>query len=225
MPKSYLLGAVLVAGLTLGAPAGASVITSDPTLPVLGVPFGAAGGGNCFPAAGVCFQFGSLTFTSVIGSPTFNASGEDILANAFFTGELTDLSFNPLGLITLTGTVEQEVFGRTFATQTGSWSTELLAVNLTGLVLGHTLTMQLNSGTPSTGTTSVTEIGVGTDDKQSFRIDSFFDVFVDLTLDTPTPLNATRSAHLDLVPEPASVAVLTVGLLSLAAARRRRPVV
>jgi PEP-CTERM motif-containing protein len=216
----------MAAGLTLGTEAGASVITSDPTLPVLGVPFAASGGGSCFPTAGVCFQFGSLTFTSVIGSPPapapFNASGQDILANAFFTGELTDTSFNPLGLVTLTGTVEQEVLGRTTATQTGSWATELLAVNLAGTVLGHNLTMTLDSGTPSTGTTSIVPITVDGNNNGTFRVDSFFDVFVDLTLDTPTPLHATRSAHLEAAPEPASVALLTMGLLSLAASRRRR---
>ena len=50
-----------------------------------------------------------------------------------------------------------------------------------------------------------------------FRIDSFFDVFVDLTLDGPTPLHATRSAHLALlpaaVPEPASLTLLAGAVL------------
>jgi len=35
----------------------------------------------------------------------------------------------------LTGTMEEEVLGRTFSTQTGTWSTELMALSLTGMVL------------------------------------------------------------------------------------------
>ena len=223
--KSCLFSVILATGLTLGTAASGAILSPDPTLPILGVPFVASGGGNCFPTAGVCFQLGALTFTSVVPSPPapapFNPSGQDIVANAFFTGELTDLSFAPLGPVMLTGTVGQEVLGRTTATATGSWTTELLAVDLTGPVLGHTLTMQLNTGTPSTGTASVTPVG-GDESKGLFRIDSFFDVFVDLTLDTPTPLHATRQAHLEAAPEPASVALLTVGLLGLAASRRHR---
>jgi hypothetical protein len=188
-------------------------------LPVLGVAYAASGGPNCFPALHVCSQLGSLTFTSVISS-AFDPFGQDILTNAFITGELTDSSLNFLSPITLTGTVEQEVTGRTTSAATGTWATKLLAVNLTGMVLGHTLTMTLDGSTPSTGTTSIVPIGDG--DKTGFRIDSFFDVFVDLTLDTTPPLQTTRASHLELAPEPASAAVLTVGLLSLAASRRRR---
>jgi hypothetical protein len=222
MSKSRLFAAVLSAGMTIGAAASGAIISSDPTLPVLGVPFAVSGGGSCFLPAGVCFVPGALTFTSVEASPPapppFNAAGQDIVTNTFFTGELTTLTSVPIGPVTLTGTVEQEVLERTFSTETGTWTTDLLAVNLTGPVLGHTLTMQLDSRTPSTGTTSIAPTG----NPDSFVISSFFDVFVDLSLDGPTPLNTTRAAHLELVPEPASIALLTAGLLGLAALRCHR---
>jgi hypothetical protein len=224
MSKPYLFASLLTAGLTLCTAAGASVFSPTATLPLLGQAYATSGGGSCFPAAGACFQPGVLTFTSVVPSPpappAFNASGQDIVVNAFFTGELTDLSLVPIGQVTLTGTVEQEVLGRTSSVETGSWTTDLVSIDLTGAVLGRTLTMQLDGSTPSTGTTSIVLAGSG--DNAGFLISSFFDVFVDLSLDGTTPLHTTREAQLELVPEPASIALLSMGTLGLAMFRRKR---
>jgi len=226
MSKSYLFAVVLGAGSMMGVGASGAIISPSPTLPLLGVPFVVSGGGSCFPTAGVCFVPGTLTFTSVVPAPPapppFNVAGEDILTNAIFTGQLTTLSSLPLGLVTLTGTIEQEVLGRTFSTETGSWAVDLLAVDLTGPVLGHTLTMHLDGTTPSTGIASITPAG-GPGDESSFLVSSSFDVFLDLSLDQTPPLHATREAHLDLaVPEPASLGLLTASLFGLTAVRRGR---
>ncbi len=218
------LGTVIagcLSSLLASAAAHASYISATPTLPPLGVPFVSVGGVGCFPAAGVCVQPGSLTFTSVI-SASFDASGQNILANATYDGTLTNLSHVPIGPITLTGTVEEEVLGRTFSTQTGSWNTELLSLALSGPVLGHTLTLGLGVP-PSTGMASIQPVGVN--QGEAFRIDSFFDIFVDLTLDSTPPLHTTRGPlHAELVaaPEPASLVLLVGGVLGLAAARRSR---
>ena len=90
------------------------------------------------------------------------------------------------------------------------------------------MTLKLDSLSPSTGTATIDPI---TDTKQ-FLITSFFDVFADLSLDTNTPLHATREARLTLagsagstsVPEPASIALLAGATVAMASARRgRRP--
>jgi len=217
---AVVLGAAM---LCASGPARAAIISPTPTLPPLGVGFAAAGVVGCFPAAGVCGESGVLTFTSVVSS-TFNPSGQDIVANASFTGELTTLLHVPIGTLQLTGTVEEEVLGRTFSTETGTWSTQLVAVSLSGPVLGHTLSMTLGS-TPSTGGASVEPLSGNTsDEKGPFVITSFFDVFVDLSLDGPTPLNTTRGpVHLAVpAPEPASLALLAGAMLGLAAVRRGR---
>src|SRR5947207_5581855 len=154
--------------------ARASVISSTPTLPLLGVPYVSSTGAGCFAAAGVCVSPGTFTLTAPVSS-TFGPTGQDIVTGATYAGILTNLSLVPIGLVNLSGTVEQEVEGRTFATETGSWTTDLIALSLSGLVLGHTLTLTLDPAHPgeSTGLTSITDISIGQDKR--FRIDSFYD--------------------------------------------------
>jgi hypothetical protein len=222
--------AVLASGLVTAGTAEADVISSSATLPVLGAPYVFSGGGSCFPLADGCVEPGTLTFTSVVPSPPappgFNPLGQEIVANATLTGELTDLSFVPTGPLVLTGTVDMEILGRTFSTATGSWTVDLLGLDLEGPAFGHTLTLQLDSGSSSSGTTAIVSIP----DTGQFLITSFFGVFFDLTLDSTIPLHTTSEAQLELmsgpemvsVPEPASGALLAGAALTMAAARRGR---
>ncbi len=199
----------------------ASVVSVTPSLPLLGVPYTTSTGPGCFPLASVCVSPGAFTLNSVVSS-TFNASGQDIVANGTYTGVLTTLGNVPIGPVTLSGTLEEEVLGRTFSTETGSWTTDLLALSFEGPVLGHTLTLSLDGSMTSSGTTSITPLAQA---GGGFTIDSFFDVFVDLTLDTPVPLHATRgpieAGAGVAVPEPASLTIFATALLALAARRRR----
>ena len=202
--------------------ASAAVISLTPTLPVLGAPYASPIGAGCFPVAGVCVSLGTLTPVSLVSS-TFDADGQNIVATVSYSGMLTTLGSTPLGPISLTGTMEQEVLGRTFATELGTWETELVALSLSGPVLGRTLTLMLDASTPSTGETSIEPVDAG--DVQVFRIDSFFDVFVELSLDTVPPLSTTRGpirASLVAIPEPGSAALIGLGLAGLAWRRWRK---
>ncbi len=203
------------------APADASVISSTPTLPVLGVPFTPVSGGGCFTFAKVCVDLGNLTMTSLVSS-TFSSAGQAIVADAKFSGLLTTLGGTPIGPISLTGTVDEDVIGRTFPNETGTWTTDLTGLALTGAVLGHTLTVGLNPLDTSAGTTSIVALTRG--EQGPFRISSFFDVFIELDLNSIPPLTTTRGP-IDValgVPEPTGLAILTPALFGLIALRRRR---
>jgi hypothetical protein len=88
-------------------------------------------------------------------------------------------------------------------------------MSLDGLVRGHTLTLSLDPLQTSTGGTSITDLGDG------FSINSFFDVFVELSFDSNPPLTASRgplrftTTSVGAVPEPATWAMMLLGFLGI----------
>ena len=147
--------------------------------------------------------------------------GQDIVANATLTGNVTTQS--TVVPVVLTGTVEEEVLGRTATTQTGSWTTQVLSFDLGGPVPGGTLDLGLDTSHMSTGGASVDDVP-GQDGL--FSVDSFFDVFVELTFQGPPgslPLSTTRGPFVvSLAPEPATLVLLAGPMLGLAILRRSR---
>jgi PEP-CTERM motif len=87
---------------------------------------------------------------------------------------------------------------------------------LTGPLAGVSGGIGLDPSQTSDGKTTITPVAGG------FRIDSFFDEYVELTLNTNPPINIDRGPQvLTLIPEPGTVALLGLPLAGLFGLRRQ----
>ena len=97
------------------------------------------------------------------------------------------------------------------------FDTELLQLDISGGNLPAGVLIRESPTLPSLGQTAIRDIGGG-----QFQIASFFDVFTELSVDggqTWTP--SVGSVTMQLVPEPATVLLLTFGIVAGTAGRRR----
>jgi hypothetical protein len=231
--RSAAVAAGLAVAVALTGSAHAGVIESSPTFPPDPLSFMSPTGVGCFDIAMVCVTPGTFTLTSPVSTfaPPSLPAVQDIAADATYTGSLTTLpTASPpsvfLGSFTLTGTVDLEVLGRTSATETGSWTAELTGISLSGPLLSFgtlSATLDMNPLTPSTGTVSIVPLGQNVRGK--FLISSFFDIFMDVTLDRPgLPPLMTSVGPIEVVavPEPATWAMMLIGFAGLGFAARRR---
>jgi hypothetical protein len=135
-----------------------------------------------------------------------------------------DVMVSPTGIggpyfpMHLEGPVETNAYGRTVPGQLGNFQTEMIAMDLTGTFGTMTVKIRESPTLPSMGQTSIQPAGGG-----MYVIDSFFDVFTELSLDGgQTWIPSDGSTHVDLVPEPASILMAAMALIGATGFGRRR---
>jgi hypothetical protein len=219
MNKKWIVGLLVGLGLTLGgsSPAWAvmGLTTPDPSLPPSGGSYMASLTiYHSIYGPAIVHQAAHKGFVNVMTTP----SGPDEIENFDSTLDaMISVGGGPLIPVTLMGPVSTLVVGKVGNT-TGTFATEMLSMNLTGLSPLGPVMIRESPTLPSLGSTSITSVGSGL-----YHIDSFFDVFTELSLDGGQNWQPSEGpTRVSLCPEPTSVSLLVLALLGAAGYCRRR---
>jgi hypothetical protein len=134
-----------------------------------------------------------------------------------------------------TGPVDTVAVGRCPTCDTGTWQTEMLQMQLIGNTPLGPVMIRESPTLQSLGVTEIEDIGApgpGGPPSDGYHIDSFFDVFTELSVDggntwipnsAPNPYGPPGSTRVVLgIPEPASVGLFAISLLGVFGFARRR---
>jgi hypothetical protein len=220
------LGVLAAGGQVLAHPGG--ITTPDPTLPPEGVYLSPAdvhatygGGALTIVLQAVQHQpFKDLPprdFCGPIAGCEEHDFDSDLKAKVSINGG------SPMDVL-MEGRVITRAYDKTSPTQTGVFQTEMISMNLVGMtMMGPVMVREMdganNPNQPSMGVTEITPLGGG-----MYHIDSFFDVFTELSIDGGmTWIPSNGPTHVTLyVPEPASLAMVGLALATFAGFARRR---
>ncbi len=227
------IAALAIGIISLATPAQAQLITSSANLPPDGVYLSTdihqiyAGAALTFLLsqpnhAPIAAEVGRQSPNGVDEIETFG-SNLDAMLKVTVTGNPAAVVYD--GPVHGSGPVQTLVHNKV-GNVTGTFQTEMLQLNLQGTVSGLGAFMIRESPTlQSTGLTSITAIGGG-----MFKIDSFFDVFTELSTDggatwmagSNTAGGPPAPGHVTLVPEPTSMSLLAAGFVGMMGFIRRR---
>ena len=194
--------AVLI-GMGFFSVAQAGVILSSPNLPPEGGEY-VAQSDVTYPQGVVLQDPTHSHFINVIRE-------DDGLGNELETFDstltaLVNIGGGPDVPVTLTGPVTVIVNGYSSG-MTGTFATEIVSMSLTGDVDGIPVEVRES---PSLGSFGLTTVGIII--VNGYEIDSFFDVFTELSVDGgPFMADVTGPARMTLVPEPGSLTLLGIG--------------
>jgi len=200
---------------------GGGVNTSSPSLPPLNYPYVKVTEPFATYLNGpLTVVLSGVQLTPTSSNPPVYGGGNE--TDHFFLSMSGQMSVNgsPSQPTSASGTGDEIELAKGPGNVTGTYNTEMLALNLSGSSLFGPYLLRESPTLPSAGETRITDIGGG-----QFHIDSFFDVFTELSVDGGASwIPSTGSSHVDLnpAPEPAAAALLALGLTGLVGLVRRR---
>ena len=118
--------------------------------------------------------------------------------------------------VTLTGPVIVRISDYVTG-QTGTFDTEIISMSLTGSIGGLDVEIHDSPTESSMGEATIVDLGGGL-----WQIDSFFDVYTELSMDGGQFYADTAGpGHMELCPEPATLGLLALGALAMVRRRRK----
>ena len=233
-PQLNSVPALALGILSIATAAQADLITSSAGLPPIGGVYLGENVHQIYGGAALAFLLSLPTHRDFILHELPQQQGLDQME--FFTSMLdANLEVFVNGIsqgvnpITTMGSVQTVVHNRYNGPNseilTGTFQTEMLQLDLQGGGLPPGVMIRESPTLQSLGQTKITDIGGGL-----YKIDSFFDVFTELSIDggqTWMPGSNTvggppAPGHVTLVPEPTSMSLLAAGFVGMMGFIRRR---
>lgn len=187
--------------------------------PVGAVGYLLSGSTPTYAASGVTVTLDSAlirTFAPISITPSGPDENASFSANMDAIGDVIPVQNDVAS--TSSGPGQMLTFGKV-GNVTGTFDTEMLALNLSGVTPLGPFMIRESPTRASTGRTTISNIGGGL-----YQIDSFFDIFTELSLDggqTWGP-DVNGPMRVTLVPEPGAIACTALAGLALLARRRRQ---
>lgn len=204
MSRSWRLY-VFCAALSLGAArASAGIVTTEPDVVLLDTPYVSLAAAN---------KATPKLFETVVKGKAFGARVADGPS-----AELIDIDFEIDALFQFPGPLTVPGSGTTIGTirsvdltGTGKYENELIDLSITFGTSEGPIMLRESPTLASIGQTDITDLGGGL-----YHVDSFFDVFFEVSLDSGQSWEPYSTAvHLTMVPEPSTMVLATIsaGLL------------
>ena len=218
------LPAIALSLLTLAATGQAAVITSNPNLPpVTGSYVSSPLTHLIFNDGGNTYDFSQFGTSGVSAFPNQTQGADEIETFSLVMDQLLSINGGGAAPLSEPGSAQTKTFGK-IGNVTGTFNAEMLQLSLAGGTLPPGMMFRESPTLQSLGVTTITNIGGGL-----YRIDSYFDLFLQLTLDGGQnwiPEASNVGKRIDLVPEPTGLSLLAAGLVGLLGfARRHRAAV